>query len=468
MKRNKTTNEQSTKGLVFEYEAMSQKGTVGFYEKAVFLQLIDHYINEQLFDNALEVIEHAINQHPFSEAFHLIQAQLFIEKNREDLALDALDKALVYAPSVFEVQILRAEALGSMGEFEEAFEILDDLLPEASPEQRSEIFLSKAFSFESRKRYRDMFDALKQSIKANPENMDALERIWFCVEMTQAYDESIKFHKQLIDIDPYCYIAWYNLGYAYSAKGDHQSARDAFEYAFIINDKFEFAYRECAESCIKLNEFERALRCYEELLEHFEPDADLLMQIGLCHAALGEIEKAKSYFVNSRALDENNDLVYFHLGNCFFKERNYESAIAAFKKAMMIDGLKEEYYLALAEVYHKTDAVEQAENYFQKATDIAPDRSNCWIHYARFLMERGKQELALSVLDEAELYTFGSKLKYCRIACLFSLDNRPEALNLLKKVLAGSYKSHDFLFEMAPTLKDDNDIQDLIATYSLK
>ena len=75
---------------IFEYEAMSHKGTVGFYEKTAFLQLINHYLNQELFDEALEVIDHAVNQHPFSGAFHIVQAQLFIEKNCENLALEAL------------------------------------------------------------------------------------------------------------------------------------------------------------------------------------------------------------------------------------------------------------------------------------------------------------------------------------------------------------------------------------------
>ncbi len=468
MKRNNTTNEQNTKRLIFEYEAMSHKGTVGFYEKTVFLQLIDHYLNEQLFDHALEVIDHAVSQHPYSAAFHIVQAQLYIEKNCENLALEALDKAILYAPSVFEVQILRAEALISLGNFNEAFEILDDLLPNAIAEQRSEIYLSKALAFESKKQYKDMFVALKRAVLANPENTDALERIWFSVEMTQQYDESIKFHKELIDINPYSHIAWYNLGFAFSAKEKHKNARDAFEYAFIINDKFEFAYREFAESCIQLNEFEKALKCYDEFLEHFEADADLFLKIGLCHEALGEIEKAKSFFLKARAIDEENDEVYFHLGNCFAKENKLESAKAAFKKAILIDELKEEYYIALAEVYHQTNEIELAQNFFQKATDIAPETNTCWIYFARFLMQTGKNDEALNLLDEAELYSFGDELIYCRIACLFSLDNRHEALLLLREVLQKNYKKHSCLFEMAPALKDDEDIKSLIATFSLK
>ncbi len=467
MKRNNTTNEQIANELIFEYEAMSQKGTVGFYEKTVFLQLIEHYLNEQLFDHALEVIEHAVRQHPFSGNFHIVQAQLYLEKNCENLALEALDKAILYAPSVFEVQILRAEALSSLGNYAEAFEILDDLLLNANAEQSSEIHLSKALVFETKKRYKDMFLALKKAAISNPENTDALERIWFSVEMTQQYDESIKLHKELIDINPYAYIAWYNLGYAYSAKNDHKNARDAFEYAFIINDKFEFAYRECAESCIQLNDFGQALKCYNELLEHFDADADLFFKIGLCHESLGDNEKAKAFFLKARAIDENNDEVYLHLGNCFMKERKFDSAKAAFKKALLIDDLKEEYYIALAEVYQQTNELDLAHSFFQKATDIAPETGQCWVHYASFLMQTGKKELALNILDEAELYAYGTELTYCRIACLFSLGNRAEALILLKKTLTKSYNNLHYLFQITPALKDDEEIQNLVSTFSM-
>jgi tetratricopeptide (TPR) repeat protein len=461
MKRNNTSKEQNIKSLVFEYEAMSQQGTVGFYEKTAFLQLIDHYLNEELFDNALDVIEHATSQHPFSGAFHIVQAQLYLEKSCASLALEALNKAILYATSIFEVQILRAEAFRSMEAFHEAFEILDGLLPNATSEQTSEIYLSKALIYETTKRYNDMFVALKKSVLANSENTDALG-----VEMTQQYDESIKFHQKLIDIDPYSYIAWYNLGYAFSAKGDHENARDAFEYAFIINDKFEFAYREYAESCIQLDQYEKALKSYEELQEHFDADADLFMKIGLCHESFGELEIAKSFFLKAKDLDEDNDEVYFHLGNCFLKEGKPDSAIDAFKEAILIDGLKEEYYFGLAEVYYQTNELDLANKFYQKATDIAPETSKCWIHYAHFLMKIGDKEKALNLLDEADLYSFGTELIFSRIAVLFSLKKRKEALVLLRKALKENYKKHHFLFEMFSALKDDKEVQKMISSFS--
>ena len=466
MKRNNTSNEQNIKSLVFEYEAMSQQGTVGFYEKTAFLQLIDHYLNKELYDHALEVIDHAINQHPFSGSFHIVQAQLYIENNSETLALEALDKAILYATSIFEVQILRAEALRSLGSFSEAFQILDDLLINANLEQRSEIYLSKALIYESKKHYNDMFTALKNSVLANPENSDSLERVWFSVEMTQQYDESIKFHQELIDIDPYSYISWYNLGYAFSAKGDHKNARDAFEYAFIINDKFEFAFREYAESCIQLNEYEQALKSYDELLEHFDPDADLLMKIGMCHQALDSYEKAKSFFIKAINLDENNDEIYYHLGTCLLKKGNYDSAKKAFNKAIFLDDLKEEYYIGLAEVYFQTNELDLAKGFYQKATEVAPETSTCWLQLARFLMNIGKKDIAMNVLDEAELYSFGTELTFGKIAILFTLKKRKEALTLLKKALAENFEKHNFLFKMTPDLKDDKDVQHLISSFT--
>ena len=43
MKQQNQNNQNIEKALISEYEAMSQKGTVGFYEETVFLALINHY-----------------------------------------------------------------------------------------------------------------------------------------------------------------------------------------------------------------------------------------------------------------------------------------------------------------------------------------------------------------------------------------------------------------------------------------
>ena len=58
-------NKHSLADLIFEYEAMSQKGTVEFVEETVFEKLIEFFQNKCSYEKALEVVNHALTHYHF-------------------------------------------------------------------------------------------------------------------------------------------------------------------------------------------------------------------------------------------------------------------------------------------------------------------------------------------------------------------------------------------------------------------
>jgi len=466
MKGHDFTNKQMLNVLISEYEAMSQEGTVGFYEETVFLRIIEHYENGHDIENALSAIDHALSQHPFSYSLLIRKAHLLMDKDCFHSALETLEKAEAYSPTSIEIKLAKVEVLVELNYVEDAFEIIYELKSRAIGREKSEIYIQESRIYEQLNNYDKMFDTLRKALQITPENHEALERIIWATELSGRYLESIELHRKIIDIAPYCGIAWFNLGLAYSCQDDHESAIDAFEYAFIVNEKCEFAYRECAESCIKLGRFEKALECYEEALEKkIKPDSDLFLKIGYCYEQLNNLPLAKSFFEKSLKLDPQNGDAYYRMGECYSAEERWNRAVTAYQKAIALNDRKEEYLSGLAEAYYQTGKEVLAQEYFRKAADTAPEYSKYWIQYASFLVDTDRVEDALNLLEEAYLYTNGTELMYCRIVCLFEIGKRAEALYLLGQALMDNYDMHDSLFLLQPTLQNDRDIINMIATY---
>jgi len=468
MNQQNNSNSNIQNALISEYEALSQKGTVGFYEETVFLTLIEHYQELELIGKAMEVVEHAISQHSYSSTFHKKKAELLLEKGCATQAIECLDQAELFGPSEFETVLLRVESLNMLGFYEEAHAILSQLESDASDKELSEIFLSKAIIYESRQQFKNMFLALEKSILIDSTNMEALGRIWFSVEMSRCFDESINLHQRLIDIDPYNYVAWYNLGYSHNAIDEYAEAADAFEYAYIINSQFEFAYRDCANACIELGQFKRALDCYKEALEFVKPDSDIYLNIGHCMEHLNEFSKAKSFYLKSAQLNPHDDHVYFRLGECYSKEKKWMSAIAAYEKALSLEDLKEEYYTLLGACYFHIEEFDTAEMYFEKATELAPEINTCWVQYVLFLLERKAYVRALEVTKEARYYSYGMELCYCQVASLLALGNRSEALRFLNECLEENDFEEAQIFDFLPNYKNDTEIHSIIAINTKK
>ena len=97
----------------------------------------------------------------------------------------------------------------------------------------------------------------------------------------------------------------------------------------MINKEFEFAYRDCAEMCFETRKYHKALQCYQEVLDLFDPDQDIFLRVGQCYQHLGNYAIAKNFYENAVRLDPMNDEVYFHLGECFAHEGSWKKAIRA-------------------------------------------------------------------------------------------------------------------------------------------
>src|SRR5690625_6815507 len=82
--------------------------------------------------------------------------------------------------------------------------------------------------------------------------------------MINSFEESIELHKHIINEDPYSYMAWYNLGQAYSCVGQYEKALAAYEYSYLIEPGFELGYQDRGDLFFELGRYKEALECYNE------------------------------------------------------------------------------------------------------------------------------------------------------------------------------------------------------------
>lgn len=472
MQQHNYDNQHTLNDLIFEYEATSQKGTVCFYEETVFSQIIDYYESESSIDLALEVVNRALSQHFYSTILYCRKAELLAIQKQEVAALSAIQQAEVLSPSDYEVKLIKAEVLGLFGEYTLALSIISELKVACHVEQKKQlgdIFFSEGIIYERMQQYDSMYLSLKHALQFNPNHTETLDKIWLCIEMTRKFDESIQLYNQIISQDPYSYKAWYNLGHAYTYFGKYEEAIEAYEYAFIINNEFEWAYRHCADLCMETKDYTKALECYKDVLTlaHIKllPDADLLFKVGQCYQFLGKIEFAQEFYKKSLKLDDINDEIYFHLGLCAAASNNWRNAILYYQQAIKIEEGREEYFAAIGEAFAQLKDSEKATQYFELAVELAPEQAIYWIKFATFLIQEKAYEEALGLLVEAGENAVGAELLFCKAACLFKMNESTEAMNVLAEALTEDFEMHPLLFNYLPELKSDRKINAILDFY---
>ena len=472
MKRQNYNKQQTLNELILKYEDMSQKEAVVFYEEAVFLDIVNYYQSSKKIESALSAVETALAQHNYSAGLYFKKAELLSLYSHNPLflkdALTAVQKAESLSPQTLGIKLLKSQLFGWKGAFEEAFEVINEIrtfLPVSCTQELSDTYYCEGLLYEHQQDYESMFEVWKEALLLNPKHEDVFRRIRLCVEFSDKYKESVELFNYLIDQDPYSHLAWFHLGLAKVMLGDREEAIEAFEYAYIIDKTFKWAYKERGEILLENKRYVDALECYEEALEHIRPDGDLLYHIGLCYQYQGNIDTAIELFNKATDIEPYNDEVYFSMGECMSALEKWSGAIPYFKQAISLDNRREEYYAALGSVYYKLEEYDRAYKCFDQAAVLAPEQTTIWVQFASFLFNVGYYEEALDVLDDGERHAVGEELSYCRVACLYKVGKDKEAISVLANALVENYNKHELLFNYVPELENNSTYSSVIKYY---
>jgi len=448
--------------LVSEFEANFENGNIEYLNEKSFFQLIRYYEDDREYEKALDVAKLALEQYRYRSDFYIALCRLYLKINKIDLCLRNLEIAESIAPYENEIIILKVKALALSGEYDRAFDELDALKATSLHGDLIEIYLCEAEIFAEMSCHTQMFDSLKEALSIETTNVEALERFWIATELSKRYIECADYMSQLIDINPYNYYAWYNLGHALSFSGEYEKAIDAVEYSFIINPDFEEGYMDCADLCCQIKDFGRALKVYQEAIDYFGEDNDLLINISECQMYLNKTSDCKNNLYKAVKQDPYNDETYYFLAECYSKEEKWYSAINAYHKAIEIEDSCGEYYLGLARAYVAVEDYNKATINFHLSVSDGPEQTHFWREFASFLLKLGLYEESLQILDEAEEYTFGADLLYCRAMVNFFLKNKKLGLEILEEALVEDFSLHTIIYTLAPELEVDKEISSMI------
>lgn len=463
---NRIRRNPALKNLVDNFEAMSIAGAVMFPADKPYFELINFFEEEMQLEKALDVVEYAIEQFQFRSDFYIIKARLLFLVGNIEHSLEVLDVSDSIAPFEFEARTLRAKLFAAQGLQNLAIAIVDDLKSYVTHSDKVDLLLCEGYIYETNNDFEAMFQCLKKALIIDPRNHAALRQILLSVELSKNYEESILLYKLIINEDPYSFMAWYNLGHAYSCVGDYELAIDAYEYSFLIKSDFETGYLDCAELCFQMRQYKRALDIYNEITEKFGQDTEVLVNAAHCEFQLGDVLNAKAHLRHSLKIDPYDDEALYLLANCLMFEERWVVAINTLKNAISIDEEREEYYHSIARCYMNIGDFKKAKNYYALAAETGVEQSNYWEEYVSFLIKIGDTQEALDVIEQAEDFTYSDKLMYCKAYLYLKNNDKQQAMSFLEEALLENGDNSKFLLDLAPELKQNKEVLSAIKYFT--
>jgi tetratricopeptide (TPR) repeat protein len=444
------------------YEEMRRKKEKYFFDVDALLKIIDHFIDSLEYEKALEVTRYANSLHPHSVSFTLKEAHLFALMGREKEALDLLESAEHVNPFDIEVHIIRGNIYNSLEQFPRAIASFRKAL-ELADEQKDDIYLSLAITYQNMADYNKAVDYYKLCLKENPANEVALEEFAVSLEFSSRMEEGITFLTSLIDEQPYAYLLWYYLGDLYGKMGQYENALKAYDYCLLIKEDFAPAHLDYAQSLSMLERFEEAIQRYLTAFEYCQPDAFTYYNMGECFEQLDKYEEARTYYRKAVKLAPEMAQAWYGLGVTFEEEERWYEAVHYIKKAIEIDNQHGDYWLALGDCEYRLNNFTEAEECYRKVIDFDPDNAEGWMAYADLLAELNRVPEAMELLNTGLMYhADNAEMHYRHVCYLYQSGFIEEAYLQLEIALEKDPSQYPLIFEVLPGLENDPRVQQLI------
>ncbi|MGY6650375.1 tetratricopeptide repeat protein [Wenyingzhuangia sp. IMCC45574] len=445
-----------------KFEEMLKTNDVYFFDTTEFEEIIHHYLDEGNNSLAKKAIYLALEQHPDALDIKLIQAEVLIFEEEYQKAHQLLENLKAIYPSNDEVYIQIANLLSKSDKHEQAIENLkiaekhtDDLADVASLLGMEYLYLDD---------YKQSRDYFAVCLEQDVEDYQALYNIIYCFEMESAHKEAITFLDKYINQNPYCEVAWHQVGRQHFVLKDYEKALKSFDYAVVIDEEFIGGYVEKAKTLEKLERFDEAIKNYKITLDLDDPTAYAYLRIGECYKKKGETNKAVEFYKKAVHEDPLLDKGWLLLAIICNEQNSFDKALHYVNKALALDESNVDYWRYHAEINLRLKFYEEAAISFQKCIELDDSGVEVWITLADIWMYIGEEETAIEVLIKAKKqHSNFAEIEY-RIGCLlYILNKKKEAFLHIKTALTLDLDYYLIMEELHPIVFNDPEVKRMIS-----
>lgn len=428
------SNEYPDKSIS-KFESMLKTDDVYFFDSEDFEEIIHHYLNNGKISLGKKAIQIGLEQHPNSLELKLLQVEVLAFEDKFEAAEKLLDEIQNIDALNEEIYIQRANIQSKQDNHQAAVNLLLDALHLTDDTFDIHSLLGMEYLFmDDHERAKLSF---MKCVEYDESDYSSLYNVVYCFEFLEDFDGAIHYLNDYLERNPYCEVAWHQLGKMYYAKDMYQEALAAFDFAVISDDSFIGAYFEKGKMLEKLGRYNEAIENYEATISMEDPTSHAFLRLGKCHEKLGNLDLAKYYYYHTVHEDPLLDKGWLAITDFHFRQKNHEKALYYINKAINIDGENPLYWKKAAKIYFALDNLDEADFAFKQSVDLGNYELDTWKNWAEVLKRMGDLNSTIQVLVQGlEFYPNSATLTYKLAGTYLKNDEIPEA----KKTLAEAMK----------------------------
>ncbi len=420
---------------IAKFESMLKTDDVYFFDAEDFEDIIHHYLNNGKISLAKKAIKIGLKQHPGAMDIRLLDIEVLVFENNLEVAEKLLDELQLMDNNNEEIYIQRANIYSKKDNHEAAVDMLKKALDMS--EESFDIYSLLGMEY----LFMDDFEKAKENfikcVAFDEQDYSSLYNVVYCFEFLEDYDGAITFLNDFLERNPYCQVAWHQLGKQYYIKEMLPEALAAFDFAIIADDTFIGAYFEKGKVLEKMGKHNEAIENYETTIKIEDPTSHAYLRIGKCHEKLENDELAKFYFYQTVHEDPLLDKGWLAITDFYFRKENYERALYYVNKAINIDGENALYWKKCAKIHYALHNLDEADFSYKQAVDLGNYELDTWLNWTEVVKKNGDIHSAIQILIQGhQFYPEEAEIEYRMTGLYLMLSDSEQArfrlINALK------------------------------------
>ncbi|MEX0288961.1 MAG: tetratricopeptide repeat protein [Flavobacteriaceae bacterium] len=455
------SNERPSQPIA-KFESMLKTDDVYFFDAEDFEDIIHHYLNNGKISLAKKAIKIGLQQHPDATELKLLQVEVLVFENNLETAENILDELQIVNSHNEEIYVQRANIYSKKDNHEAAIILLKRALELAQGSIDIYSLLGMEYLF------MDDFEMAKQNfmkcVDIDQQDYSSLYNVIYCFEFLEDYEGAIHYLNEYLERNPYCQVAWHQLGKQYFTEQMFQEALAAFDFAIISDDTFIGAYFEKGKVLEKMGKYEEAIENYETTIKIEDPTSHAYLRMGKCYEKLDNDDLAKYYYYQTVHEDPLLDKGWLAITDFYCRKKNFERALYYVNKAINIDGENALYWKKCAGIHFALKNYDEADFSYKQTVELGNYELDTWLNWAEVLVHNEDLASAIEILIQGqEFYPEEAQIDY-KMAGLYLLANDHENAELrLVKALKGNMKKLSCFENEFPKEYNSNWAQNIIS-----
>lgn len=446
------------------FESMLKTNDILFFDSSEFENIIHHYLENGKIALAKRAIKLGLEQHPSSINLRLFQVEILVIENKFNDADEILEMLHELEPNNEEVYIQKANVLSKQDNHQKAIQTLLHAIDlSGSDEDNADLYALIGMEYLFLDDFQNAIIYFKKCLESDMTDYGALHNIVYCYDFLNKNADAIEYLNWFIDLNPYCEVAWHQLGRQYFAIKQYEKANAAFDFAIISDDTFVGAYIEKGKVLEKLKLYNQAIENYKITLALDDPTSFALLRIGHCYEKLGNDDMALQFFKKTIDDDALLDKGWIAITKFYMKRLNYQKALYYINSAVNIDGENVLYWKLYATINKRLNFLEEAEHGYKRSLELGNYELDTWLDRGDILITLGEYRGALHTLQQAfEFYPENAEIEYRLAGLHFTLLEQSKGRFHLKNALRNNEEYSFILSELFPQLSQKPSVNAII------